>query len=112
MNSKKITEFVDKIWEDSIVPQLVDYIRIPNKSPAFDPQWQENGHMEKAVKQIEGWCREQPIEGLAVEVQRASGEKCDRCWHYTEDVGSDAAWPSICARCARHVRAIAEPDRA
>lgn len=73
MNSKKITEMVGDAWDKSIIPQLVDYIRIPNKSPAFDPAWQEHGHMEKAVKLIEGWCREQMIEGLTVEVVRLEG---------------------------------------
>ena len=28
---------MDRIWDDEIVPALTDYIRIPNKSPAFDP---------------------------------------------------------------------------
>ncbi|HET9783342.1 MAG TPA: isoleucine--tRNA ligase [Terriglobales bacterium] len=37
----------------------------------------------------------------AVEVQRAEGEKCERCWNYTRDVGQAAAWPGVCARCAR-----------
>ena len=34
-------------WDDDIVPQLVDYIRIPAKSPHFDPAWEANGHIEK-----------------------------------------------------------------
>ena len=49
--------------------------------------------------------RSEIIENLAVEVQNAPGEKCERCWHYTRDIGSDPNWPSICARCARHVQA-------
>ena len=49
MQTQKTVSFVDDQWEGQIVPQLVDYIRIPNKSPAFDPQWQEHGHMDKAV---------------------------------------------------------------
>lgn len=73
MNRDKTISFVEGRWEDSIVPLLTEYIRIPNKSPAFDPQWQENGHMERAVELIEGWCREEPIEGLTVEVVRLEG---------------------------------------
>jgi isoleucyl-tRNA synthetase len=37
---------------------------------------------------------------LVVEVERAAGRKCERCWKYTTDVGSDARFPSICAPCA------------
>ncbi len=73
MDTQKTLRFVDDVWEKSIVPQLTDYIRIPNKSPAFDPKWQENGHMEKAVELIAGWCKEQKIEGLTVEVHRLKG---------------------------------------
>jgi isoleucyl-tRNA synthetase len=50
--------------------------------------------------------RSEVIEGLAVEVGKAPGTKCKRCWHYTTDVGSDADWPEVCARCAVHVREI------
>ncbi|MBX3276917.1 MAG: isoleucine--tRNA ligase [Acidobacteria bacterium] len=37
---------------------------------------------------------------LNVTVARADGEKCERCWNYTTDVGSDARYPGACARCA------------
>jgi isoleucyl-tRNA synthetase len=43
---------------------------------------------------------------LAVTVERASGEKCERCWKYTHDRGADAAFPAICAACAAAVREI------
>ncbi|HXV75227.1 MAG TPA: isoleucine--tRNA ligase [Candidatus Polarisedimenticolaceae bacterium] len=46
--------------------------------------------------------------GLAVEVRRADGDKCQRCWNYTTDVGQDASWPGVCLRCAAHVRQIVE----
>jgi isoleucyl-tRNA synthetase len=47
----------------------------------------------------------QDIPGLIVGVDRAPGEKCERCWMRTEDVGRDAAHPTLCARCARVVSA-------
>ena len=73
MDSSKIAAFVEKIWDKSIIPALVEYIRIPNKSPLFDTQWQQHGHMEKAVALVEKWCRQQPIEGLTLEVVRLEG---------------------------------------
>jgi len=36
----------------------------------------------------------------------ATGTKCDRCWRYTHDVGSDSRWPSVCARCATALEAV------
>jgi isoleucyl-tRNA synthetase len=41
--------------------------------------------------------------GLSVQVERAAGTKCERCWKYTVDVGSNPAFPTICARCAKAV---------
>jgi len=73
LDPKAASAFSERVWENEIVPKLVEYIRIPNKSPSFDPDWEKHGHMEKAVALIEGWCREQPIPGLTVEVVRIKG---------------------------------------
>jgi len=40
---------------------------------------------------------------LAVRVDRAAGRKCERCWKYTTDTGSNAKFPTICAACAGSV---------
>ena len=55
-----------RIWDDEILPALHDYIRIPNRSPAYEPKWQDE--MDRAVALIEAWCRRQPVAGLTVEV--------------------------------------------
>ncbi len=61
----------------------------------------------------DGAFRSESASDLAVEVRRAEGEKCQRCWNYTTDVGADADWPGICARCSGHVREIvSEAERA
>jgi isoleucyl-tRNA synthetase len=36
----------------------------------------------------------------SIEVARAPGVKCERCWIYAEDVGADPAHPAVCAKCA------------
>lgn len=73
MDSDRIRHFVDQRWDASILPTLVEYIRIPNKSPAFDRDWQRNGYMEKAVALIERWCRAQSLPGMTTEVVRLEG---------------------------------------
>jgi isoleucyl-tRNA synthetase len=40
---------------------------------------------------------------LAVTVERAAGKKCERCWKYTGDIGSEPRFPTICAACAAAV---------
>ena len=67
--------FVEDTWNRSIVPAITEYIRIPNKSPAFDPEWKKHGHMDRAVKLIETWCRSRDIEGMKIEVVRLKDEK-------------------------------------
>jgi isoleucyl-tRNA synthetase len=41
---------------------------------------------------------------LNIRVDRARGEKCERCWKYTLDVGSDQEYPTACASCAKTLR--------
>ena len=45
----------------------------------------------------------QDIPGLVIGVDRAPGEKCERCWTRSEEVGRDPAHPTLCARCVRVV---------
>ena len=73
MDSSAVTALVDKTWDDSILPVITEYIAIPNKSPLFDPDWKANGHMDRAVELIAGWCREQPIEGMTLDVVELEG---------------------------------------
>ncbi len=73
MNASKITAFVDRLWADSIVPALVDYIRIPNKSPLFDADWAAHGHMDQAVELMCDWYRAHEIPGATLEVVRLEG---------------------------------------
>ncbi len=75
MDQAKLTEFVDRCWRDEIVPTLVEYIRIPNKSPAFDPDWAAHGHMDKAVTMFEGWARAKisGLPGATLEIVRLPG---------------------------------------
>ena len=40
------------------------------------------------------------VEGLQVTVSKAHGEKCERCWAYSDTVGKDEKHPTLCARCA------------
>ena len=73
MNLKNLSEHIARSWETSIVERLVAYVRIPNKSPLFDPEWESHGHMERAAQLMAEWCRAQPLAGLAVTLHRLPG---------------------------------------
>jgi acetylornithine deacetylase/succinyl-diaminopimelate desuccinylase-like protein len=73
MDEAKVRAFTSRIWDESIVPTLCEYVRIPNKSPNFDPDWQKHGHMGRAAELLADWCRRQPVEGMSVEIVRLEG---------------------------------------
>jgi len=73
VNSNLLQQHCADVWATSIVPELVDYIRIPNKSPMFDPDWESNGYMEQAVQQFCRWIAARNISGMTLEVVRLPG---------------------------------------
>src|SRR4051812_12039086 len=75
MNLEKLTQFVDGIWTKEVVPTLVEYIKIPKKSPHFDRDWEKHGYMDQAVDLLAGWARQKvaAIPGAALEVLRLPG---------------------------------------
>ena len=60
-------------WDGSIVAQLQDYIAMPAKSPAFDPQWAAHGWLDKVLLHAATWIEAQKIPGLTLEVVRLPG---------------------------------------
>ena len=70
-----ITSFMDRLWDRDIVPTLMDYIRIPNISPLFDPDWDNRGHMARAVALFEAWAKKHlaKLPGAKVEVVKLKG---------------------------------------
>ncbi len=74
MDLEQLRTSIDKVWDESIVDRLTAYVRIPNKSPMFDPDWERNGHMEAAVTLMADWCRQQRVPGMRTEVRRLPGK--------------------------------------
>jgi len=73
MDAKALDRFCARTWDDEIIPQLEDYIRIPAKSPNFDADWEDHGYLEQAVQLAAKWCREHAVEGMEVEIHRLPG---------------------------------------
>jgi len=72
MDFPKLTTFMTRIWDDEIIPALTDYIRIPNKSPAFDADWEKHGYMEQVVEMFTAWAKSKltRFPGASLEVVR------------------------------------------
>ena len=67
-----VTSFVDGKWP-AVQEALEAYIRIPNQSPMFDPEWAANGHTAAVVKLFTSWVAAQALPGLRLEVLQAEG---------------------------------------
>lgn len=73
IDADKARDFVAQRFDDSIVPALIAYIKIPNKSPAFDPDWEQNGHMQAAMALLVEWCEAERLDGMQLEVVQLPG---------------------------------------
>ena len=70
---EEIRSFINRTWDESIVPALCEYIRIPNKSPMFDPKWQEHGYMQSAIELLSEWCANSGLQNLSHRIVQIEG---------------------------------------
>jgi acetylornithine deacetylase/succinyl-diaminopimelate desuccinylase-like protein len=68
MQTSQLTTHINDFWDRDILPTLQDYVRIPNESPLFDPDWQAHGHMQRAVELVADWIRRQNVPDAQLEV--------------------------------------------
>lgn len=73
LNTAQVLSSVTKAWDEDLVGQLSDYIEIPAKSPAFDPNWQKAGYLETVLQRAATWVEAQKVPGLKLEVLRLPG---------------------------------------
>ena len=74
MNLADIKPFLERKWDDELIPRLVEYVKVPAKSPAFDASWSAHGHLGEVIKSADAWARAQKIEGLVVEIVEIPGK--------------------------------------
>ncbi|EGR31178.1 hypothetical protein IMG5_116040 [Ichthyophthirius multifiliis] len=73
-DKQKIIDFVENEFNNNALPALQDYIRIPNLSPSFDQQWQENGLLFKAANHLKQWVEKQNLKNTLVEIIQDKGK--------------------------------------
>jgi acetylornithine deacetylase/succinyl-diaminopimelate desuccinylase-like protein len=75
IDANKTKAFMEGIWDGEIIPALTDYIRIPNKSPTFDPDWEKHGYMDQVVEMFTAWAKKklEQLPGSKLEVVRLPG---------------------------------------
>ena len=94
-------------WGMDDVPVLKQNLFLCNLDESRPTQWYDLQQIflrEHPRKEGEGGSAS-AVEGLGVAAAHATGEKCERCWKYSADIGTHAAHPTLCARCASVVEA-------
>jgi acetylornithine deacetylase/succinyl-diaminopimelate desuccinylase-like protein len=74
MNLADLKNFVDRKWDEELIPRLVDYVKVPAKSPAFDASWSAHGYLQAVVKAAHAWGAAQKINGLKIEIVSIEGK--------------------------------------
>ncbi|HPT57820.1 MAG TPA: M20/M25/M40 family metallo-hydrolase, partial [Casimicrobium sp.] len=62
-----------KQWDADIVPQLIDYVKLPAKSPAFEADWKKSGQIQRAIDQAQKFVAAQPVKNMTLEVITLEG---------------------------------------
>ena len=73
MDHKLLFNTVNTFWDEKIIPVLTEYIKIPNKSPSFDPEWEKHGHMDRVLSLAVDWANENKPDGSTVTIERTPG---------------------------------------
>jgi acetylornithine deacetylase/succinyl-diaminopimelate desuccinylase-like protein len=82
MNVSDLSYFIQQQWDKDILPRLVEYIKIPAKSPAFDASWSAHGHLDHVIALARDWANnfpkqvagQQALTGLKLEVISIEGK--------------------------------------
>ena len=102
-----------KLWREQLLPELEKARQAKTIGKALEakaeiviPQAQNQYSDTEALRELVN------VSGLKIEIgekasvsiSKADGEKCERCWHWETDVGSNPVHPTICARCIEAVK--------
>lgn len=73
MNKTQLQSTINTFWDKHILPALIDYIKIPNKSPSFDSNWKSNGHMDRVLDLASEWAKTHMPDDAKLSIQETEG---------------------------------------
>jgi acetylornithine deacetylase/succinyl-diaminopimelate desuccinylase-like protein len=94
LNAALALSQIGRQWDDAIVPELKNYIAIPAKSPSFDANWAQHGHIDTVMRNAAAWVEAQKVEGLTLEVIRLAGRTPVLFFELPAANGKDGSVPS------------------
>ncbi|NOX35342.1 MAG: M20/M25/M40 family metallo-hydrolase [Deltaproteobacteria bacterium] len=68
MNINSITQFIEKNWDESAIPALMEYVSIPAVSPFFARDWQETGYLRDALNLAKTFCQDMELENSSIQI--------------------------------------------
>jgi isoleucyl-tRNA synthetase len=103
---EKALKDLEKARESKLIGNSLE-ARVTLRAPKADAAFLEKRRADLAALLIVSQVEVAPAAGdeLAIEVSKAAGVKCERCWSYATTVGADADCPTFCERCVRAVKA-------
>ncbi len=73
LNVADLQPYVDRRWDEDLLPRLVEYVRVPAKSPLFDADWAAHGFLDAVVREAYRWSVAQGIAGIVLEIVEIPG---------------------------------------
>jgi acetylornithine deacetylase/succinyl-diaminopimelate desuccinylase-like protein len=73
MDFAKLKTFVDRRWDEDVIPRLVEYVKVPAKSPAFDADWRAHGYLQGVVQSAHDWAAGLGIAGMQLDIVSIEG---------------------------------------
>ena len=74
MKTDQLQSTINTFWDDHILAALTEYIKIPNKSPSFDPDWKANGHMDRVLDLAKHWAKNHLPTGADLIIKETGGK--------------------------------------
>ena len=71
--SSALLRRASKQWDADIVPQLIEYVKLPAKSPSFEAEWKRAGQIQRAIEQAQKFVAAQPVKNMTLEVITLEG---------------------------------------
>jgi acetylornithine deacetylase/succinyl-diaminopimelate desuccinylase-like protein len=67
-SSEEAKTFIEKTFDESALPSLMEFIRIPNLSRTYSNTWQTDGFPEQAANHLKKWVESMQVNGLKIEI--------------------------------------------
>jgi len=90
MQSTELKSYVNELVETNLMPNLEDFVRIPNLSRMFDSELFTNGLNEKACKFVMDWAEKQNVKGMKLEFVQNKPPRTPYIFGEVEAQGSDS----------------------